>query len=75
MALSTEAEKIDSLRVFKRLLWPIKPQIPESGTSDGHLLEEYPRMFDPLRTLGFVALSKMDISFKHDTGKYVDTLG
>ncbi|MDN5847437.1 MAG: TIGR03619 family F420-dependent LLM class oxidoreductase [Candidatus Nitrosocosmicus sp.] len=55
MAQSAEAVKIDSLWVFERLLWPIKPQTPYPATPDGYLPEEYQIMFDPLQTLGFVA--------------------
>ncbi|MGC2680397.1 MAG: hypothetical protein WA323_00925 [Candidatus Nitrosopolaris sp.] len=32
-----EQERIDSLWVGERLLWPLKPQTPYRGTSDGSL--------------------------------------
>jgi hypothetical protein len=49
--------------------------MPYSGTRDGHLLEKYQRtLVRPFMTLGFVTLSKMDISLKHGTDKYGDML-
>lgn len=53
----TEAEKegIDSLWVFDRLLWPIKPQTPYVASHDGSLPVEYQNVLDPLTTLTFVA--------------------
>src|SRR5919205_405381 len=52
-----EAEKVglDSVWVFERLLWPLKPQTPYVATPDGSLPVEYQNVLDPLEMLTFVA--------------------
>ena len=55
MAKTAEQEGFDSLWVFERLLWPLKPQTPYPGTLDGSLPIEYQSIFDPIETLSFVA--------------------
>jgi alkanesulfonate monooxygenase SsuD/methylene tetrahydromethanopterin reductase-like flavin-dependent oxidoreductase (luciferase family) len=37
LAIMAEQEQFDSLWVFERLLWPINPQTPYPGSSDGSL--------------------------------------
>lgn len=37
MAKIAEQEGFDSLWVFERLLWPLKPQTPYPATADGSL--------------------------------------
>lgn len=61
---ATEAEKegFESLWVFERLLWPIKPQTPYSGTRDGSLPVQYQIVLDPLETLAFVAANTKNIA-------------
>src|SRR5919206_4038115 len=55
--IGKEAEKegFDSLWVFERLLWPLKPQTPYVATPDGSLPSQYQIMLDPLETLTYVA--------------------
>ncbi len=55
IARIAEDEKLDSLWVFERLLWPINPQTPYPATKDGKLPEENKIIFDPLQTLSFVS--------------------
>jgi probable F420-dependent oxidoreductase len=55
MAQKAEKEGFDSLWVFERLLWPIKPQTPYVATPDGSLPSQYQIMLDPLETLTYVA--------------------
>jgi probable F420-dependent oxidoreductase len=55
MAKNAESEGFDSLWVFERLLWPMRPQTPYGGTPDGNLPIEYQIMLDPLETLTYVA--------------------
>lgn len=55
VAQSAENSGIDSLWVFERLLWPLKPQTPYPASKDGHLPEEYQVIYDPLQTLGFAS--------------------
>ena len=62
MAQMAEAEGFDSLWVFERLLWPIKPQTPYPVTQDGSLPEEYQTTLDPLETLTFTAAHTSKIS-------------
>ena len=62
MAKSSESEDFDSLWVFERLLWPIKPQTPYGGTPDGSLPIEYQIMLDPLETLTYVAANTNKIA-------------
>jgi alkanesulfonate monooxygenase SsuD/methylene tetrahydromethanopterin reductase-like flavin-dependent oxidoreductase (luciferase family) len=37
VAKEAEKEGLDSVWVFERLLWPLKPKTPYSGTPDGSL--------------------------------------
>jgi probable F420-dependent oxidoreductase len=55
--LSKEAENagFDSLWVLERLIWPINPQTPYSGTSDGTFPADWQYIFEPLETLTYVA--------------------
>jgi probable F420-dependent oxidoreductase len=55
MAKTAEQEGFDSLWVFERLLWPLKPQTPYPATPDGSLPTEYQTIFDPIETLSFVS--------------------
>ena len=45
----------DSLWVLERLIWPINPQDPYPGTTDGKFPTDWQYIFDPLETLAFVA--------------------
>ena len=54
-ARQAEGEGFDSVWVFERLLWPLKPQTPYPGTPDGSLPIEYQNILDPIETLSFVA--------------------
>jgi alkanesulfonate monooxygenase SsuD/methylene tetrahydromethanopterin reductase-like flavin-dependent oxidoreductase (luciferase family) len=62
MAKNSESEGFNSLWVFERLLWPIKPQTPYGGTPDGSLPIEYQIMLDPLETLTYVAANTNKIA-------------
>ncbi|HEU4824377.1 MAG TPA: TIGR03619 family F420-dependent LLM class oxidoreductase [Nitrososphaeraceae archaeon] len=62
MAKNSESEGFDSLWVFERLLWPIKPQTPYGGTPDGSLPIEYQIMLDPLETLTYIAANTNKIA-------------
>lgn len=62
MAKTAENERLDSVWVFERLLWPIAPQTPYVATPDGSLPQEYQIMLDPLETLTFVAANTNRIS-------------
>jgi probable F420-dependent oxidoreductase len=62
MAKTAEQEDFDSLWVFERLLWPLKPQTPYPGTLDGSLPIEYQSIFDPIETLSFVAANTSKIA-------------
>jgi probable F420-dependent oxidoreductase len=55
IAKEAEKEGLDSLWVFERLLWPIKPKTPYVATPDGSLPVEYQNVLDPLETLTYVA--------------------
>jgi probable F420-dependent oxidoreductase len=61
-ARQAEEEGFDSVWVFERLLWPIRPQTPYGGTPDGSLPIEYQNIFDPIETLSFVAANTSKIS-------------
>ena len=61
-ATQAEGEGFDSVWVFERLLWPLKPQTPYPGTPDGSLPIEYQNIFDPIETLSFVAANTSKIS-------------
>jgi probable F420-dependent oxidoreductase len=62
MAKNAESEGFDSLWVFERLLWPMRPQTPYGGTPDGSLPIEYQIMLDPLETLTYVAANTNKIA-------------
>ena len=47
-AKDAEQEDIDSLWVAERLLWPLNPQTPYPGSSDGSLPVESQNVLDPL---------------------------
>jgi probable F420-dependent oxidoreductase len=55
VAKEAEKEGFDSLWTFDRLLWPLNPQTPYGGTSDGCLPVDMQNVFDPIETLTFVA--------------------
>jgi probable F420-dependent oxidoreductase len=55
IAKEAEKEGLDSVWVFERLLWPLKPQTPYAGTPDGTLPVEYQNVLDPLETLTYLA--------------------
>ena len=55
LAKAAEAEKVDSLWVLDRLLWPLKPQTPYRGTKDGTLPQSAQNVFDPIELLTFAA--------------------
>jgi probable F420-dependent oxidoreductase len=57
-----EQDHFDSLWVGERLLWPLKPQTPFAGTSDGSLPIEQQNVLDPLETLTFVAANTQKIA-------------
>jgi probable F420-dependent oxidoreductase len=52
-----EAERagLDSLWVFDRLLWPLKPQTPYPASADGSLPVQSQNVLDPITTLTYVA--------------------
>src|ERR687887_515463 len=62
--VAKEAEKkgLDSLWVFERLLWPIKPKTPYVATPDGSLPVQYQNVLDPLETLTYLAGHTNEIS-------------
>ena len=55
--IGKEAEKegLDSVWVFERLLWPVKPQTPYGGLPNAPIPVEYQSVLDPLETLTYVA--------------------
>jgi alkanesulfonate monooxygenase SsuD/methylene tetrahydromethanopterin reductase-like flavin-dependent oxidoreductase (luciferase family) len=55
LAKMAEQERIDSLWVGERLLWPINPKTRYPATSNGSIPTEYQNVFDPIETLAFVA--------------------
>ena len=55
MANLAEKEGLNSLWVFERLLWPLHPQTPYPGSSDGSLPIESQNVLDPLETLTYIA--------------------
>jgi probable F420-dependent oxidoreductase len=61
-ARQAEGEGFDSVWVFERLLWPLKPQTPYPGTPDGSLPIEYQNILDPIETLSFVAANTSKIA-------------
>ena len=62
LAKMAEQEKFDSLWVGERLLWPLEPQTPYPGTSDGSLPTFSQNVLDPLETLTFVAANTNKIA-------------
>lgn len=62
IATEAEKERIDSVWVLDRLLWPIKPQTPYVASPDGSLPVEYQNVLDPLTTLTYVAAVTEQIS-------------
>ena len=62
IAKEAEKECLDSLWVFERLLWPIKPKTPYVATPDGSLPIQYQNVFDPLETLTYLAGHTNEIS-------------
>ena len=62
VAQNAESEGFDSVWVFERLLWPLKPQTPYPGTSDGSLPTFSQNVFDPLETLTYVAANTNKIA-------------
>jgi probable F420-dependent oxidoreductase len=55
VAKEAEKEGLDSVWVFERFLWPLKPKTPYVATPDGSLPVEYQNVLDPLETLTYVA--------------------
>jgi probable F420-dependent oxidoreductase len=55
VAKEAEKEGLDSLWVFERLLWPIKPKTPYVATPDGSLPVQYQNVLDPLEILTYLA--------------------
>ncbi len=55
VAQRAEALGYDSVWVTERLLWPINPQTPYAGSSDGSLPEAYKIQLDPLGALTYAA--------------------
>ena len=55
LAKGAENAGFDSLWVLERLIWPINPQDPYPGTTDGRFPTDWQYIFDPLGTLTFVA--------------------
>jgi probable F420-dependent oxidoreductase len=62
VAKIAQQEGFDSVWVFERLLWPLKPQTPYPATPDGSLPTFYQNVFDPLTTLTFVAANTSKIA-------------
>ena len=62
VAKEAEMEGLDSLWVFERLLWPIKPKTPYVATADGSLPVQYQNVLDPLETLTYLAGNTNQIS-------------
>jgi probable F420-dependent oxidoreductase len=50
-----ENEGLDSVWVFDRLLWPLKPQTPYGGVPNAPIPAEYQNILDPLETLTYLA--------------------
>jgi probable F420-dependent oxidoreductase len=62
IAQNAESEGFDSLWVFERLLWPLKPQTPYPASPDGSLPTFSQKVFDPLGTLTYVAAKTKKIA-------------
>ncbi len=61
-ATQAEKEGFDSLWTITRILWPLRPQTPYGGTSDGSLPVEYQTALDPLNVLLYLALNTSKFS-------------
>ncbi len=57
-----ENEGLDSVWVFDRLLWPLKPQTPYGGVPNAPIPVEYQNILDPLETLTYLAANTDRIS-------------
>jgi probable F420-dependent oxidoreductase len=57
-----ENEGLDSVWVFDRLLWPLKPQTPYGGVPNAPIPAEYQNILDPLETLTYLAANTDRIS-------------
>ena len=62
MAKEAENEGFDSLWVWERLMWPLKPQTAYPRTPDGSHPIDFQNVFDPLETLIFVAANTRKIA-------------
>jgi probable F420-dependent oxidoreductase len=62
LAKQAENAGFHSLWVLERLLWPINPQNPYSGTKDGKFPDDWQYIFDPFETLTYVAANTNKIS-------------
>jgi probable F420-dependent oxidoreductase len=62
--IGKEAEKegLDSVWVFDRLLWPLKPQTSYGGVPNAPIPVEYQNILDPLDTLTYLAANTDRIS-------------
>jgi len=61
-ASQAEKEGFDSVWTITRILWPLNPQSPYSGTPDGSLPIEYQNVLDPLDVLVHVAANTSNIA-------------
>jgi probable F420-dependent oxidoreductase len=61
IAKQAENANFHSLWVLERLLWPIKPENPYPGTTNGKFPNDWQYIFDPLETLIFVAANTSKI--------------
>ena len=61
-ATQAEKEGFDSLWTITRILWPLRPQTPYGGSSDGSLPFEYQTALDPLDVLLYAATNTSKIS-------------
>jgi probable F420-dependent oxidoreductase len=62
LAKAAERERIDSLWVLDRLLWPLEPQTIYRGTQDGTLPLSAQNVFDPIELLTFAAANTNKIA-------------
>ena len=62
LAKGAEHAGFDSLWVLERLIWPINPQNPYPGTSDGKFPADWQYIFEPLETLAYVAANTEKIA-------------
>jgi probable F420-dependent oxidoreductase len=62
VAKESEKEGLNSIWVFERLLWPLKPKTQYGGTPDGSLPIQYQNVLDPLETLSYLAGNTNQIS-------------